>query len=152
MYNYKVDLVLGTRPELIKLAPVFQSLNSFLPNIRIVSTGQHKEMLDQTFEVFGIRPSIDLDLMRKNKSLEEILISAINKLHKQWSKSKPDLVVVHGDTISTLAGAMASFYKKIPIAHIEAGLRSGNIWEPFPEESHRKMVAAMTSIHFPPTV
>jgi UDP-N-acetylglucosamine 2-epimerase (non-hydrolysing) len=147
-----IFFVIGTRPELIKLAPViirfredpaFRSLVCF--------TGQHRELLWPTAHFFSIVPDIDLDLMQPNQSLSGFITKAILNLEAQLIHHRPHLVVVQGDTSSVLAGALAAFYQKIPVAHVEAGLRSGDMHQPFPEEMNRGLTSRLATIHFAPT-
>ena len=148
----RVVIVSGTRPEVVKLAPVFAALQKF-PGFQTewLSTGQHREMLDQAEAVFGITPDVDLDLMKENQSPLEVVADISHALQKQWATEKPDFVVVQGDTATTFAAALTAFYLRIPVGHVEAGLRSYNSQEPFPEEAHRRMIAPLSTLHFPPT-
>lgn len=148
-----ISLVAGTRPEVIKLAPVYGALRQEYPQWKVewLSTGQHQEMLEQAQEVFSIIPDEDFGLMRPDQSPLDIVLAAAEALHKRWRNQPPQLVVVQGDTATAYAAALAAFYQRIPIAHVEAGLRSHRLYEPFPEESQRRMIAAMTQLHFAPT-
>jgi UDP-N-acetylglucosamine 2-epimerase (non-hydrolysing) len=148
----KILVVLGTRPEAIKLAPLVKTLSA-RPGFecRVCVTGQHREMLRQVFDLFEIQPDWDLDLMRPNQDLAYLTgaaLSGIGEILRFW---RPDRVIVQGDTTSTLAGAMAAFYHRVPVAHIEAGLRTGNLYAPWPEEANRKMVTQLADRHFAPT-
>lgn len=148
----KVAIVVGTRPEVIKLAPVYLELkksNKFKPIL--ISTGQHKEMVNEMFQWFHIKEDFNLNLMQKNQSLPGITGRVLEATHDLFLKIKPDLVIVEGDTVSVMAASLAAFYLKIPVVHIEAGLRTNNIYNPFPEEMARRMVSRLTSIHFAPT-
>lgn len=148
----KIAIVVGTRPEVIKLAPVYLELKKskeFKPIL--ISTGQHKEMVNEMFQWFGIKEDHNLKLMQKNQSLQCITARVIEATYNLFSKIKPDLVMVEGDTVSVMAAGLAAFYLKIPLAHVEAGLRTDNIYNPFPEEMARRMVSQLTSIHFAPT-
>lgn len=149
---FKVLVILGTRPEAIKLAPVILELSKD-PHTKpiVVATAQHREMLDQVLELFKITPDYDLDLMIPNQTLFHVTGKAIQGFEDVLKKVQPGLVLVQGDTTTTVMGALAGFYKKIPIGHVEAGLRTGNKYSPFPEEINRKMVSVLTDFHFAPT-
>jgi UDP-N-acetylglucosamine 2-epimerase (non-hydrolysing) len=147
-----VVLVLGTRPEAIKMACVYQELkNSDLVRPILISTGQHREMLDQVFTIFGITPDLDLKTMMQGQSLNYIISTVIERLDKVYSELSPDLVLVQGDTSTAFAATMAGFYRKIPIGHIEAGLRTLNKYSPFPEEVNRRLITQLADLHFAPT-
>jgi UDP-N-acetylglucosamine 2-epimerase (non-hydrolysing) len=149
----RVLFVFGTRPEAIKLAPLILRLRSepgrFLPIVAV--SAQHREMLDQTLEVFRIAPDYDLNIMRPGQTLFEITAKTLSGLQAVMEDSRPDWVVVQGDTTTTFAGALAAFYGKIPVVHVEAGLRTGNIYNPFPEEINRQLVGRIATLHFAPT-
>tara|TARA_B100000579_G_C22836770_1_gene859260 strand:- start:942 stop:2066 length:1125 start_codon:yes stop_codon:yes gene_type:complete len=148
----KILFIFGTRPEAIKLAPVitsFKQEESFATKVCI--TSQHKEMLKQVLDLYDITPDYDLDVMEKNQSLEDLTKTILVKLDPVLNKEKPDVVLVHGDTTTTFASSLASFYKKISIGHIEAGLRTGNIYSPWPEEGNRRLVSHLAQYHFAPT-
>ena len=149
----KIVVVFGTRPEAIKLAPVIKKLKEDKKNFNTIVciTAQHREMLDQVIRLFNIKVNYDLDLMRKNQSLYGITQTILNGVSKVLQKEKPDLVIVQGDTTTTFASSLASFYEKIKIAHIEAGLRTDNKYSPFPEEINRRMTTVLSDYHFPPT-
>ena len=149
----KVLFVFGTRPEAIKMAPLVNKFKMDSSNFEtvVVATAQHREMLDQVLSLFEITPDYDLDLMAPNQSLESLTSKILIGLSDLLIEIKPDVVFVQGDTTTTYGTALASFYKKIPIAHIEAGLRTNNIHSPFPEEINRRMTTLMASYHFPPT-
>lgn len=144
--------IFGTRPEAIKMAPVIKALEA-TPSIcnKICITSQHKHMLDSVLNLFQIKPDFDLQVMTANQRLADLSAAILLKLEKVLQQSKPHLVIVQGDTTSSLASALAAFYHKIPIAHIEAGLRTGNIQSPWPEEMNRKLTDNLSSIHFAPT-
>lgn len=148
----RVLAVFGTRPEAIKMAPVVHALDKD-PSIelRVCVTAQHREMLDQVLDLFKIKPDYDLDLMRPGQTLEGITTGVLNGVSKVLRQFKPELVLVHGDTTTSLAASLASYYSKVPVGHVEAGLRTGDISSPWPEEVNRKAVATMASIHFAPT-
>ncbi len=145
-------VIMGTRPEAIKLAPVVLELTRrFQRNPIVVATAQHREMLDQVLTLFGIHPDYDLDLMVPDQSLFHVTGKAIQGFEDILSKTNPDLILVQGDTTTAFIGALAGFYRKIPIGHVEAGLRTGNKYSPFPEEVNRKLVSILADIHFAPT-
>lgn len=148
----KVLSIFGTRPEAIKMAPVVKALEAH-PNIEslVCVTAQHREMLDQVLSLFEITPDYDLDIMRSGQSLTEASSRMLLALEPVLKKCQPDLVLVHGDTSTTLCGAMAAFYQKIPVGHIEAGLRTYNIHSPWPEEANRQLTSVITKLHFAPT-
>tara|TARA_Y100000296_G_scaffold72861_1_gene89723 strand:- start:6428 stop:7564 length:1137 start_codon:yes stop_codon:yes gene_type:complete len=150
--KFKVLLVFGTRPEAIKMAPVVKALKA-APEIdaSVCVTAQHREMLDQVLGLFEIVPDYDLDLMKPGQGLFEITSGALLGLKEVLSKASPDLVLVHGDTTTTLSASLASYYQRIPVGHVEAGLRTGNIYSPWPEEINRKIAGAITRLHFAPT-
>ena len=148
----KVMTVFGTRPEAIKMAPLVKELKK-RENISCIVcvTAQHREMLDQVLEVFDIVPDYDLDIMKKNQTLAGITTRALLGLEEVINKEKPDIVLVHGDTTTTFAGALAAFYNQVDIGHVEAGLRTWNKYSPFPEEMNRQMVDRVTDMFFAPT-
>lgn len=143
---------MGTRPEAIKFAPLIKLLEKdpFF-DLRICITGQHKEMLQQVLVFFDITPHYDLQLMKHNQTLSELSAAALTGMKPVLDECRPDLVFVQGDTTTAFIGALAAFYEKFPIAHLEAGLRSGNKFSPFPEEANRKLVACIADYHFAPT-
>ena len=150
--KYKILSVFGTRPEAIKMAPLIKAM---MANPQISSftcvTAQHREMLDQVLDLFEIVPDVDLNIMKPGQDLNHITTEVLQKLTPVLQKIKPDRVLVHGDTTTTMAAAMASFYQQIPVGHVEAGLRTGNIKSPWPEEMNRKVVSALADMHFAPT-
>jgi len=148
----KVISVFGTRPEAIKMAPLVKELekSEFIES-KVAVTAQHREMLDQVLSLFDIIPDYDLDIMKERQTLSEITCNALKGLEKVFLKERPDLVLVHGDTTTTFAGALAAFYSHIKVGHVEAGLRTHNKWLPFPEEMNRKLTGAMADLHFAPT-
>lgn len=145
--------MLGTRPEVIKMAPVIHQLKKYPENFKItvVATAQHRQMLDQAFAQFKIKPDMDLDLMRANQSLHKLTCQIMESMESTLQKVNPDIVLVQGDTTTVFAGALAAFYNKIPVAHVESGLRSYDIYNPFPEEVNRRLTTIMAEIHFAPT-
>ena len=150
--RFKVLLVFGTRPEAIKMAPVIKALKATPEiDVRICVTAQHREMLDQVLGLFEIVPDYDLDLMRPGQGLHEITACALAGLKNVLSEVSPDLVLVHGDTTTTLSASLAAYYDRIPVGHVEAGLRTGDIYSPWPEEINRKVAGAITRLHFAPS-
>lgn len=147
----KVALIFGTRPEAIKMAPVYHHLKKSNIDVKIISTGQHKEMLYQVFDLFKIKPEYELNIMKEGQGLAELTSRLLQKIDQILIKEKFDYILVQGDTTSALVGALVGFYNKIPIGHIEAGLRTGDIYSPFPEEANRKLIGNIASIHFAPT-
>ncbi len=148
----KILTVLGTRPEAIKLFPVLQELAlQQAVSSKIVCTAQHREMVDDLFVLFGVRPDHDLNITKVRQTLSDITKRVLQKLAPVLLAEQPDMVLVQGDTTSAFAGALSAFYHDIPVAHVEAGLRSFDKRHPFPEESNRKMIAAIADLHFAPT-
>lgn len=148
----KIMPIYGTRPEAIKVAPIVKALkDSELFDCVVTVTGQHREMLDQVNELFDITPEYDLDVIQPRQTLNSLLTKTINGLDEIFEKEKPDAVVVQGDTTTSTAGASAAFYRGIPVVHAEAGLRSYDIFSPFPEEANRKMTSQIASLHLAPT-
>lgn len=148
----KIAVVFGTRPEAIKLCPVVLALQKDpYFDCKVCVTGQHKEMLYQVLDVFGVKPDIDLELMRPNQTLGGLTSRAIAALDDYFANEKPEIVMVQGDTTTVLAGALAAFYHHIPIAHVEAGLRTGNMESPWPEEANRVLTTRLAKWHFCPT-
>ena len=149
----KVMTVFGTRPEAIKMAPVVLELKKHASQIQTVVavTAQHRQMLDQVLSLFHIKPDYDLDIMSQGQTLYDITTKSLLGLKSVLEAEKPDLVLVHGDTTTTFAGALAAYYQQIPVGHVEAGLRTGNMYSPFPEEMNRKLTGAIAAIHFAPT-
>ena len=149
----KVLFVFGTRPEAIKMAPVInvfkKDINKFKTIVAV--TAQHREMLDQVLSLFEIIPDYDLNIMSPNQSLESLTSKILIGISNLLVKIKPDVVFVQGDTTTTFSASLAAFYKQISVAHIEAGLRTNNIYSPFPEEINRRMISSIASFHFPPT-
>ncbi len=147
-----VSIVLGTRPEAIKLAPLirhFKSCNKV--KTRVVISGQHKEMVRQVMELFDFFSDYDLDLMTPNQTLTHVTSSVLNGLREEFKINRPDLVLVQGDTTTAFAAALASFYEQIQVGHVEAGLRTKNLFDPFPEEVNRRLISQIASLHFAPT-
>ncbi|HEY8805358.1 MAG TPA: UDP-N-acetylglucosamine 2-epimerase (non-hydrolyzing), partial [Clostridium sp.] len=152
MGNIKVMVIFGTRPEAIKMAPLIKELEKN-PRIQcaVCVTAQHREILDQVLEIFSIIPQYDLNIMKTKQSLTGITCSVLLGLEEIFDKEKPDIVLVHGDTTTTFAASLAAFYRKIPVGHVEAGLRSHNKFFPYPEEINRKLTSGLTDLHFAPT-
>ncbi len=150
-WGRKVLVLFGTRPEAIKLAPVINELRKKFFQTVVVSSSQHKQMLTQFLEPFGIDVDFDLGVMRRNQTPNGVCSRVMDKLDKILALEQPDLILVQGDTTTTLAGALAGFYRRIPVGHIEAGLRSGNAMSPFPEEMNRRLVSQIASFHFAAT-
>lgn len=148
----RVLTVFGTRPEAVKLAPVILAMQAS-PLIEHVScvTGQHREMLHQVLNTFGLKPEHDLDIMRDGQGLTHITTSVLESVGRVVEDERPDYLIVQGDTTTAFAAALASFYRQIPVAHVEAGLRTGNVHSPWPEEMNRRLVGRLATIHFPPT-
>ena len=149
----KVLSVFGTRPEAIKMAPVVGELARFPADFdsRVCVTGQHRDMLDQVLALFAIRPDFDLDIMQPGQSLTDTTCGVLRGLEKVFTRFRPDLVLVHGDTTTTMAAGLATFYHQIPLSHVEAGLRTGNLQAPFPEEMNRRLAGMLARHHFAPT-
>lgn len=148
----KIVAIFGTRPEAIKMAPLVQALQND-PRIRckVAVTAQHREMLDQVLDIFRLKPDYDLDIMQTGQTLFDITTRALTGLQEIFRTEKPDLALVHGDTTTTFAGALAAFYCQIPVGHVEAGLRSHDKYSPFPEEMNRRLAGAICDLHFAPT-
>lgn len=148
----KVMSVFGTRPEAIKMAPLVKKLNAD-PDIESVLcvTAQHREMLDQVLELFELTPDYDLNIMKPNQTLAMITANVLTGMEEVLIKERPDIVLVHGDTSTTFSAALAAFYQKIPVGHVEAGLRTYDMYSPFPEEVNRVLTGHMAAIHFAPT-
>ena len=150
--THKVMVIFGTRPEAIKLFPVVQALVA-MPDIalRTCVTAQHRGLLDQVLSIAGIVPDIDLDLMEPGQSLDQLTARLLSGLGRVMDEEKPDRVIVQGDTATAMVGALAAYYRKVPVSHVEAGLRSGDIYQPWPEEVNRRIVAPIADQHFAPT-
>lgn len=152
MKRLKVLTVFGTRPEAIKMAPVVAALAAEESiDVRVCVTAQHREMLDQVLALFGIRPDFDLDLMKPGQDLTDITCGVLSGLRKVFADYRPDRVLVHGDTSTTMAASIAAFYHRVPVGHVEAGLRTGNLYAPWPEEANRKVTGVFADLHFAPT-
>lgn len=149
----KVMLVFGTRPEAIKMCPLVKELKSRPETFEMLVcvTGQHREMLDQVLEVFDVTPDYDLNLMKQGQTLFDVTTAILNNIKPILEEERPDVVLVHGDTTTTFATSLACFYEQIPVGHVEAGLRTYNIYSPFPEEYNRQAVGLVARYHFAPT-
>lgn len=153
MKKIKVITVFGTRPEAIKMAPLVKELEKREEIQSIVAvTAQHRQMLDQVLEIFDIKPDYDLNIMKNRQTLVDITSNVLTGLYEVIQKEKPDIVLVHGDTTTTFAGALAAFYNQVTVGHIEAGLRTYDIYSPFPEEMNRKLTGQIAGLHFSPTI
>src|SRR5690625_3820791 len=149
-------LVFGTRPEAIKMAPVVRALKGAAQrvpglDVRVCVTGQHRQMLDEVLHLFQITPDADLDIMRPGQDLTDITVNVLTSLRDVLRQWKPNRVLVHGDTSTAFTAALAAFYERIPVAHVEAGLRTGDMYSPWPEEMNRKLVGSLADMHFAPT-
>ena len=153
MNKVKIAMIFGTRPETIKIFPIISEIKKYphLIDYRIIVSGQHREMLDQMLEIFQINPDYDLDIMEQGQSLSDITKNSLLGIGKILKKERPSIVLVQGDTTTTFAGALAAFYEKIKIGHVEAGLRTNNKYYPFPEEVNRHLTSVLTDLHFAPT-
>ncbi len=153
MQKIKLMTVFGTRPEAIKMCPLILEMRKYPDLIEplVAVTAQHREMLDQVLELFDIKPDYDLNIMAPGQTLYDITTRALLGLKDVLEEAKPDMVLVHGDTTTTFAGALAAFYAQIPVGHVEAGLRTGNKYSPYPEEMNRKLTGSLADMHFAPT-
>ena len=153
MKKLKLMTVFGTRPEAIKMCPLVLEMGKYPDYIEpiVAVTAQHREMLDQVLELFNIKPDYDLNIMAAGQTLYDITTRALNGLKEVIEEAKPDMVLVHGDTTTTFAGALAAFYAQVPVGHVEAGLRTGNKYSPYPEEMNRKLTGSIADMHFAPT-
>lgn len=148
----KIMLIFGTRPEAIKMCPLVKSLERDSRfECLVCVTGQHREMLDQVLEVFHVKPHYDFKIMTQNQSLSQITSRILEEIDQVLIKEQPHMILVHGDTSTTFAGALGAFYNKIPVGHVEAGLRSGDKWSPFPEEVNRGLTSRIADLNFAPT-
>ncbi|MFC4260118.1 non-hydrolyzing UDP-N-acetylglucosamine 2-epimerase [Marinobacter lacisalsi] len=148
----KTLCVFGTRPEAIKMAPLVKALGDDQRfESRVCVTGQHREMLDQVLALFEIVPDRDLNIMKPGQDLTDVTCAILQGLRQVLTQEKPDIVLVHGDTATTLATSLAAYYQQIPVGHVEAGLRTGNLYSPWPEEANRKLTGGLAALHFAPT-
>ncbi|PVZ42342.1 non-hydrolyzing UDP-N-acetylglucosamine 2-epimerase [Pseudomonas sp. CC120222-01a] len=149
---YSVMMVFGTRPEAIKMAPLARVLRSWPEvDLHICSTGQHREMLEQVLTAFGLSVDQDLKVMTQNQTLNGLARDLLDKLDQAYEQVKPDIVLVHGDTTTSFIASLAAFHRHIPIGHVEAGLRTGNLQQPWPEEANRRLTGVLADLHFTPT-
>ncbi len=150
--KHRVSVVLGTRPEAIKLAPVILALQAAGDfSTRVIQTGQHQHLVKPVMDLFGLTPDQDLALMAPRQSLTHITSMALEGLQEDFLRHPPHLVIVQGDTTTAFAAALAAFYQRIPLAHVEAGLRTDDLWNPYPEEANRRLISQLARIHFAPT-
>ena len=148
----KILTVFGTRPEAIKMAPLAIALNEDSRfEHKVCVTAQHREMLDQVLDLFDLNPEYDLNIMKPGQSLSDVTCNILKGIESILTEFKPNIILVHGDTATTFATSLAAYYQQIPVGHVEAGLRTGNIYSPWPEEANRKLTGAITSLHFAPT-
>lgn len=149
----KVLLVFGTRPEAIKMCPLVKEFQKYPSEFKTVVcvTGQHREMLHQVLDIFGVQPAYDLDIMRQGQDLYDVTTRVLTGMRDVLDAEKPDVVLVHGDTTTSMAAALAAFYRQIPVGHVEAGLRTHNIYSPWPEEMNRQITGRIATFHFSPT-
>jgi len=147
----KILTVFGTRPEAIKMAPLVKALEKESWDSRVCVTAQHREMLDQVLDLFEITPEYDLNIMKPGQDLYDVTTGILNNIKTVLRDFKPDIVLVHGDTTTTFATTLGAFYEQIPVGHVEAGLRTGNLYSPWPEEANRKLTGALAAMHFAPT-
>lgn len=149
----KVLVVFGTRPEAIKMAPLVKEFEKHLDifDMKVCVTGQHRELLDQVLQVFEIKPDFDLNIMKQGQDLYDITMGVLQGMKQVLSEWHPDLVLVHGDTTTSMAAALAAFYQRIPVGHVEAGLRTYNVYSPYPEEMNRQITSRISSYNFSPT-
>jgi len=152
MSQPRIALILGTRPEAIKLAPVVLAFSKDArADVRVCVTGQHREMVDGLLPLFGITPDVDLKLMQPGQSLNELASRATGALDAWFESAKPELILVQGDTTTAFVASLAAYYRQIPVAHVEAGLRTGDLYAPWPEEGNRKLISQLAALHFAPT-
>jgi UDP-N-acetylglucosamine 2-epimerase (non-hydrolysing) len=149
----RIGIVFGTRPDAIKMAPVIFELRKRSSEFETVaiSTGQHRQMLDQVLHVFGVSADLELDVMRHNQTLSALTCRILDAMDTLLTENPLDVLLVQGDTTTAFAASLAAFYKKVPVAHVEAGLRSRNLFQPWPEEANRRLAAVVTQLHFAPT-
>lgn len=146
-----VGVILGTRPEAIKLAPVIKQLNLTQIKTHLILTGQHREMVDRVMELFNLKADFDLGIMKPQQTLSSITCDSLQGLEEIFTQIRPQLIFVQGDTTTAFAAALAAFYQQIAIAHVEAGLRTDNLYNPYPEEANRRLISQIAQLHFAPT-
>jgi UDP-N-acetylglucosamine 2-epimerase (non-hydrolysing) len=152
MTQRRILTIFGTRPEAIKMAPLVLALaQDERFDARLCVTGQHREMLDQVLDLFDIKPDFDLKIMKPQQSLSDVFSATMDRLQAVFAEFRPDMVLVHGDTASTFAATLSAFFHQVPVGHIEAGLRTGNLSSPWPEEANRKLTGVLAGLHFAPT-
>jgi len=153
MDKIKVLVVFGTRPEAVKMAPIVKALKKDSDSFesKVCVTAQHRDMLDQVLRIFDIEPDYDLNIFQSGQTLTQITCRALTGLEEVIEEFKPDLILVQGDTTTVFSGALAAFYHQVKIGHVEAGLRSGNLYSPYPEEANRMLTGVLTDLHFAPT-
>ncbi len=146
-------LVFGTRPEAIKMAPLVKEFQKYPETFKTIVcvTGQHREMLDQVLRIFDIQPDYDLNIMKQGQDLYDVTARVLTGMREVLKETQPDIVLVHGDTTTSTAAALAAFYQQIPVGHVEAGLRTHNIYSPWPEEMNRQITGRIATYHFAPT-
>ncbi|MCR4664312.1 MAG: UDP-N-acetylglucosamine 2-epimerase (non-hydrolyzing), partial [Paludibacteraceae bacterium] len=148
----KIMVVFGTRPEAIKMAPVVKALKGEPSlEVKVCVTAQHRQMLDQVMEIFGLKADFDLNVMAPNQTLGDVTCKVLKGMEGVFAEWKPDMILVQGDTTTVMASALAAFYHKIEVGHVEAGLRTGNIYSPWPEEMNRLIAGNLATMHFAPT-
>ena len=150
----KIMLVFGTRPEAIKMAPLVKEFQKYQEEFQTIVcvTGQHREMLDQVLQIFDIKPEYDLNIMKQGQDLYDVTARVLTGMRDVLKEARPDVVLVHGDTTTSMASALSAFYQQIPVGHVEAGLRTHNIYSPWPEEMNRLITGRITTYHFSPTL
>jgi len=152
MQKPQVNIILGTRPEAIKLAPVIQAFQQAKSvDVEVILTRQHREMVEQVMQLFDLKADKDLEIMQAGQSLTDITERSLRGLEKLFRQNKPDFVIVQGDTTTAFAATLAAFYQQIPVGHVEAGLRTDDLFNPFPEEANRRLISQLTQLHFAPT-
>ena len=152
MQKPQVNIILGTRPEAIKLATVIQAFQQAKSvDVEVILTGQHREMVEQVMQLFDLKADKDLEIMQAGQSLTDITERSLRGLEKLFRQNKPDFVIVQGDTTTAFAATLAAFYQQIPVGHVEAGLRTDDLFNPFPEEANRRLISQLTQLHFAPT-
>ncbi|EFF84096.1 UDP-N-acetylglucosamine 2-epimerase [Acinetobacter haemolyticus ATCC 19194] len=149
----RILLIFGTRPEAIKMAPLALKLQAYDQDFetKVCVTGQHRQMLDQVLELFSLKPDFDLNLMKSGQTLSDVTSGVLKGLEQVFTEWMPDLILVHGDTATTFAASLAGYYHKIKIGHVEAGLRTGDLYSPWPEEANRQLTGVLANYHFAPT-
>ena len=149
----RIMVIFGTRPEAVKLAPVIKECqkHAYKIDTRVCVTAQHREMLDQVLDVFGIKPDLDLDIMQPDQNLSQLTARILTDLDPVIQQEKPDWILIQGDTTTVMVAAVLGYYQRVKIGHVEAGLRSFDKWQPFPEEGNRRIASVLADLHFAPT-